>query len=45
MYGDNNKVVEEAQLYTASKSIVKKNHPLMIMVSVCPYVRVADGMQ
>ena len=32
VYGDDNKVLEEVQAYSESKSVIKKNHPMLIMV-------------
>lgn len=34
VYGDDNKVLEEARPYSDNKSIIKKNHPLLIMVII-----------
>ncbi|KAF6035910.1 hypothetical protein EB796_005786 [Bugula neritina] len=31
-YGEDNKVLEDARPYSSYKSVIKKNHPLMIMV-------------
>jgi len=33
VYGEDNHVVDDAQTYSKHKSVIKKNHPLMIMVS------------
>ena len=32
VYGDDNKVLDEVKPYSDNKSIIKKNHPLLIMV-------------
>lgn len=32
VYGDDNRVAKEAKAYSHHKSIIKKNHPLLIMV-------------